>query len=574
MTPDRGATGLDRGRYRRVLRFLLGVLLRALWWEVVLQRPLLRRLRTPPLPRWAAVARRFRDLAVAEGGVLIKLGQFLSARVDVLPDAVTAELAALQDEVPPAPFPEVSAAIARDLGRPLDSLFSEIDPEPVGAASLAQVHRARLADGTPVVIKALRPGIERLVETDLAALRRAVRWLGLSRAIRRRVDVAWLEREFRTVTRRELDLAAEGRSTERFAADFADEPDVIVPRIHWSHSATRTLTLSDVGAIKVSDREGLLAAGINPGEVAKRLYAIYMRQFFVTHFVHADPHPGNIFVHRMPLPGPAPEATDPPPSGRTFRIAFVDFGMTTVIPERLRAALREFAIGLATRDARRMVSSYVQAGTLLEDANLERLVEAHEELLERFWGTGIGRMREVAMAEAQELARNYRDLLLAAPIQVQADMLFAMRAVGLLAGLCTRLDPDFDPWQATVPFADRFAGEAARVRIRERLEEAVELFARLLRVPDQLDGLLARADRGVLGVRARFSDDAGRRLGRIEGALARLTWTVASAALLVTAAVLRSAGEGGRLPLWLAVAAGLSAVAAFMPRRGTFRSGS
>lgn len=565
MRPAAQHGALDRGRYRRLLRFIAGVILRALWWEVVLQRPGLRRLRTPALPRWVEVARRFRALAVAEGGVLIKLGQFLSSRVDVLPEEITAELAALQDEVPPAPFSAVAQAVERDLGRPLPELFAEVDPQPVGAASLAQVHRARLPDGTPVAVKVLRPGIHRLVDTDLAALRRAVGWLARSRTIRRRVDVEWLEREFRTVTRRELDLVAEARATERFAADFHHDPGVIVPKVHPRWSGSSTLTLEDVGALKVADRAALVAAGIDPREVAQRLYAIYMHQFFVSHFVHADPHPGNIFVHPLPrVDGDHEEGEGP---ATPFRIAFVDFGMTTEIPERLRAALREFAIGLATRDARRMVASYVQAGTLLEEADLERLVEAHEELLGRFWGIAIGRLRDVAVAEARDLARSYRDLLLTAPVQVQADMLFAMRAVGLLAGLCTRLDPDFDPWQATVPFADRFAGEAARARLRERLEETVALAFRLLRVPEQLDGLLARADRGTLGVRAGLAEDSARRLVRLEQGVRRLTWSVVAAALFVGGVVLEVSGRGGGASDWVLVAAGLAAVLAAMPRR-------
>jgi predicted unusual protein kinase regulating ubiquinone biosynthesis (AarF/ABC1/UbiB family) len=312
----------------------------------------------------------------------------------------------------------------------------------------------------------------------------------------------------------------------------------------------------------------MIAVGIDPREVARRLYAVFMQQFFVTHFVHADPHPGNIFVRPTPVPESTGTEMAPGPTATPFVLAFVDFGMMTEIPERLRAALREFAIGLGTRDARRMVASYVQAGTLLEEADLERLVAAHEDLLERFWGIRIGRMREVAFGEARDLVRSYHDLLLSAPIQVQADMLFALRAVGLLAGLCTSLDPEFDPWAATVPFAERFAGEAVRTRLRERLEELVTQLGRILRVPEQLDALLARADRGAFGVRASFATDAGGRLDRLHRAVARLTWTIAAAGLAATGALLKTTQASVSVSTALFAAAALSAVAALLPRRG------
>ena len=310
----RGRPPIDRSRYRRVRRFALRVVLHALFWDVLMARPGLRRLRRPAIQRWRRIARSYRELAVEMGGVLIKLGQFLSSRVDVLPPEITDELAALQDEVPPHPREAVVAQIEADFGRPLHELFSFFADEPMGAASLAQVHEARTVDGDLVVVKALRPGIEVLVETDLAAFAQATRWLQLWRGLRQRVDVAWLEREFRTVTRSELDLEAEGRSAERFARDFADDPDVLVPGIRWPYTAIRTLTMENVAAVKVGDPAAIAAAGIDRSEVAKRLYAVYMRQFFETHFVHADPHPGNIFVHPLPAPGddgvPFPDASD------------------------------------------------------------------------------------------------------------------------------------------------------------------------------------------------------------------------------------------------------------------------
>lgn len=520
--------------------FAFRVLLHALLFDLVLNRPLLRRLRPPALDRWRRIARRYRELAAELGGVLIKLGQFLSTRVDVIPLEVTRELAALQDEVPPAAFDAVRQRIERDLGAPLAERFASVETSASGSASLAQVHRARTLDGERVVVKALRPGIERLVETDLAAFSTAVRWLRFSRRLRRRADVRWIEREFRSVTSRELDLEAEGRSAERFARDFAAEPRVRVPAVRWDLSAAGTLTMEDVGAVKIADVDGIRAAGIDPAAVARVLYGVYMRQFFETHLVHADPHPGNIFVE----PLPPQEEGDP----ADFRLCFVDFGMTTVIPERLRASLREFAIALGTRDARRLVQSYVTAGTLLPEADVDRLVEAHREILDRFWGVRLADLRDAALEESSELVLEYRDLLLDAPIQLQADMIFALRAVGLLAGLCTHLDPEFDPWQQTVPYARRFAREE-RAGLLEGLGGLAQS---ALRLPARLDRLLERAERGALGVRTTPSPEARRARARLEARIDRLTWVALAGALAVAAAILRAAEPSDPAIPWLA----------------------
>lgn len=541
---------MDRRRYRRVRKFFVRALVHAVWWDWILDRAVLRRFRTPPLERWRRMAVRYRQLAVELGGVLIKLGQFLSARVDVLPFDITRELATLQDEVPAAPFAEIRSVLTNGLGAPLEENFAWIDERPMGAASLAQVHAARLPSGEEVAVKVQRPGIERLVETDLAAISRSLRWLRHAAPIRRRVDVAWLLREFTTVTRHELDFELEARNAERFARDFADDPSVRVPRVYRSHTCRTVLTLENVASIKVSDLAGLESAGVSRSRVARKLYGVYMRQFFLTHFVHADPHPGNVFVRPLARPDGSADGGDTP-----FELAFVDFGMMTTIPERLRQGLKEFAIGLGTRDARRIVDAYVTAGTLLPEADLDRLVEAHEAILARFWGVRISQLKEVAFAEARHLAHEYRDLLFEAPIQVQADMLFALRAVGILAGLCTTLDPDFDPWSETLPFAERLLRDEPR---RGVIEELGEVARALMRAPAQLDRLLAHVERGGMAVRSSFSSDARERLQRLERSLDRLAWFVAGSGLLVAGAVLRDHGADARLSTGLLAASAIS----------------
>lgn len=545
----RDSSNIDFRRYRKVRRFFARAFLHVIWWDIILNRPILRWFRTPPLPRWQKIARRYRFLAVDMGGVLIKLGQFLSIRVDVLPPAVTGELAGLQDEVPAAPLAGIAAQIELDFGRPLASIFSWFSPEPLGAASLAQVHMARLPSGQEVVVKVLRPGIDTLVETDLAAIKLALRWLKFYKRISQRVDLDWLAEEFTTVTRTELDFKAEGQHAERLARDFADDPQVCIPRVYWDYSAARTLTLENVSYIKISDLEVITAAGISRPQVAQKLYHIYMQQVFVTNFVHADPHPGNIFVRPLPHPDETeilrfePGQPIPHRPGRPFQIVFVDFGMVAVIPERLRTALREYAIGVGTRDAHRMVQAYVKAGVLLPGADLKRLEEVHAAMFERFWGVRMGQMQSVAINEAQYFMREYRDVIYEAPFQFQVDMLFVMRAIGILSGMATNLDPEFDPWTETIPFAERLAAEELQRSWRGWLEEGANLGRLLLRLPGQAERVLTLAERGNLAIQTSLAPDARKAAQRLEQAISRLGWMILATGLLISGVMLRSDGD-------------------------------
>lgn len=556
--PVAASPPIDHRRYRRVRRFFLGVALHLFWWDIFLSRPLLRFLRPDPLPRWTRLAARYRTLAVDMGGVLIKLGQYLSTRVDVLPLAVTRELSGLQDEVPEEDFAAIVASLEKDLGGPWQSFFEEIETKPLGAASLAQVHAARLKDesgepGEAVVVKVLRPEIEVLVETDLKAVGLAVRWLKGLRFVRKRVDLDWLVEEFTETTREELDLENEGRNAERFAEDFAGDPWVHVPKIYWQTSARRTLTMENVAFVKMADEEALDAAGVSRPRVAKELYRVYMEQIFVHNFVHADPHPGNLFVRPLDSLDPGDDGEESETGetgveGRPFQIVFVDFGMTATVPERLRGALRDLLLGLGDRDAGRMVAAASKAGVLLPGADLEQLEEAAESILDRFWGTSFTQLNEIARAEAVSLLAEFGRLLLDTPIQVQADLLFVGRAFELLSGLATRLDPDFNPWAETVPFAQRLAmNTATATDWPSRLAELASQGRDLVRLPFDLAQTASQARQGRLTVRTALAPDSRRRLLQLERGLSSLKTTLAGSALLVTSALLYGSG----LTLWV-----------------------
>ena len=536
-------------RYLRIVWFFSRLILHVIGWEIVLRWLGLggwsNRTGQARYTRWAS---RFRALAVRLGGVLIKVGQFLSARVDVLPEYITRELAGLQDEVPPAPFPAIQAAVEEDLGRPLAEAFHAFDSACLAAASLGQTHQARLPSGENVVVKVLRPGIEAVVEIDLAALGLVARWIQRYPPVGRRADVAGLLREFAATLRDELDYRLEAEHAARFGVMFADSPGVRIPRVYPEVSTRRVLTLEDVGFIKITDYAALEAAGIDRAQVARRLFKAYMIQIFDEGFFHADPHPGNLFV--QPL-------TDRP----GWRLVFVDFGMTGNVTPAIRAALRAAAIGLAARDPIRLVRAAVDLGAVRPGADLERIMAAEQAVFDRFWGKSMQELRQISPREVEQFMSEFRDLLFALPFQVPENLIYLGRTLSILSGMCTGLDPQFNVFSAITPFArDLMAEELDRRNLDYWLKQLTDLGRRLMAMPGRLDRALDRLERGELLVTERANGH--KRAGRepLVLALDRLSGGVMVTGLAAVGAALYLSGQpalgiggwglGGLVLLW------------------------
>ncbi len=497
------------------------------------------------------MARQYRELAAQMGGILIKLGQFLSTRVDLFPVEVTRELASLQDNVPPDSHEEIIRVVEETFGRPIHTLFPHFDPIAVGSASLAQAHVAGLPDGQPVVVKVLRPHIFSIVETDLAALRLVCKWLKRFKHINQRMDLDRLFQEFATTTWNELDLNIEKENIHRFAKNFAVNPNVTVPKIYEDYCAGRAMTLENVGYIKISDTDTMEACGISCSQVADLLYDIYMHQIFVDNLVHVDPHPGNLFVKPLPLPEEisagitsfAPGAVAPYAEERPFQLIFIDFGMVAEISERLKAAMRLGAIGVGTQDARKIIQAYVMAGALRPGADLRRLEEAHQEWLQKAWGLRLGSLHETARREIRYFMREYRDLITETPFHIQADMLFISRAVGILAGLTNTIDPHFDPWSKTLTYAKLFAREELTGDWQGLWEEIFIVGKNIWRLPSRMEQLLTRANQGALAVQVSLSRETRRAIRRIDLSVRRFAWMVITVGLLVSGVNMHIAGK-------------------------------
>ncbi len=543
-----------KARYRRILWFFSRMLLHLLWWDILLPRFgfRVRSHKTRP-ERLRRIASRYRQMAIQLGGVMIKVGQWLSARLDVLPPEITNELSGLQDEVQSEDFDGIRQVIESEFDEPLEVRFESLDPQPIAAASIGQVHCARLrldAEGLSagqiepaVVVKVQRPNIEHLVATDLAALQVVSRWIMLYRPIRRHADVPALLREFSQTLSEEIDYLHEGKNAEIFGENFANVEDVRVPAVYWHYTTRRVLTLEDVMAIKITDYTAIDAAGVDRVQVARRLFDIYLKQIFEDRFFHADPHPGNLFI----LPQPRVEGGASTP----FKVVFVDFGMAGRITDNVVDGLRELVIAVAQRDAARVVKAYQIMRVLLPDADIELLTRANQRAFERFWGKSTTELLDIGQAEAMEFLSEFRSLLFENPFQLPENMILLGRCLSILNGICTGLDPDFNVWHSVLPWADKLIAEEAGVQWKVWLGETVDTLRSVASLPRRAETLFERIEQGRLEMR---SPEMNRSFQRLERSVGRLGLAVIFTAFLLAGVQLYLAGS----PL---IAAGLALAA-------------
>ena len=546
----------SNGRFRRILFFFGRIIAHLIIWDIVGGRvPLLgtavRQSRPRRFRRWS---RRFRELALDMGGVMIKLGQFLSARVDVLPVEITEELLGLQDEVTPEEPWRIMAVIRAELGD-TQARFAEIEEAPLAAASLGQTHRAWLlpengdekrgtapstsatqsrSSGQAVVIKVQRPNIDTIVETDLAALRIVARWTMRYRPIARRADVPALMEEFAKTLWEELDYRAEVDNAERFAEVYANDTRVYIPAVYRQHCTDSVIVMENVEAPKITDMAAMAAAGIDSREVAETLLDVYFEQIFRDGFFHADPHPGNLFVRPRPdIPWPLENGAQAT-TGRPFWIVFVDFGMVGRVPTLMGDNLRQLLISVTQRDGRKLTEAYQNLGFFLPGADLVRIAEAQDAVLDRIWGRNLLDLARPDPAEIEELGQEFRDLLFDFPFQIPQDFIYLGRALGIVSGLVSQLDEQINPWY----FIEKYGESLLTSREGQRfgLETAWQLIRPYLSTPAQVQRLLTLAENGRL--RVQTDRETLRQYERIEKRIGQLGWSIMGAAGMLSGTLL------------------------------------
>jgi predicted unusual protein kinase regulating ubiquinone biosynthesis (AarF/ABC1/UbiB family) len=531
-----------RARYRRIIRFATRYMVENWWFELFLPRIGLASLGARGrVRRWQRMARNFYLLASELGGLMIKVGQFLSSRLDVLPPEVTRELSGLQDEVRAEDFGAIRALAEFELGMTLEQAYASFETTPMAAASLGQAHRARLREDaaadagfTDVVVKVQRPGIEMIVDIDLAALRRVASRLNRVKLVSRRVDLPALAEEFADTSLEEIDYLHEAQSAERFAEQFDGDPRVSVPGIAWERATRRVLTLQDVSAIKINDLDALRAAGIDPSAVAVDFANVMFDQLFIDGFFHGDAHPGNIFV--TPIEPGDGGTGGPGEAGRDWVLTFVDFGMMGEIPDTLRTRLQGFLIAVAARDGRRLVASMRELGVLLPSADTRELERTMSALFSRFGGVAFTELQAVDPRELREFAFEFGETIRVLPFQLPENFLLVIRAVSLISGLASTLDPDFNIWNAVEPYAGRLLRDERGGVVGAFAREAVSTVGIAARLPGRLDGLITRIEDGEIGVETPRLDQRVRQLERLVG---RVVSAILFVGLLLAGVLLR-----------------------------------
>jgi ubiquinone biosynthesis protein len=364
-------------------------------------------------------ARRFYATAIRLQGLLIKTGQFLGTRPDLVPDEYVDVLSRLQDQVPPEPFHVIERTVERELGRSLGEVFADFDERPIASASLAQVHRARLRDGRDAAVKVQYPGIDRVVHIDLRNLRFFV---GLLSRLDRTMDYRVVAEEMSRQVPLELDFVLEGRNAERVRQNFSGHPQVVVPEIYWEHTTRHVLTMEYIEGVKVTDIPAMEAMGVDKREIARLLVESYLTQMLRHGFFHADPHPGNIIIQ----PGP--------------RVAFVDFGMAKELPPSFRDLFVRFNRAMVVADNAAMGQAFREMGFRMKRDDQESYVA----LSNAYIGNIVRKTGDRGYADQELLRESFMEvmqLLRRNPmVAMPSELLLVGRVTGLLNGLGKILD--------------------------------------------------------------------------------------------------------------------------------------
>jgi ubiquinone biosynthesis protein len=414
--------------------------------------------RIPKVPTYAEA---FQDI----GPAAIKLGQALATRPDLVGEEAARDLSRLQDALPPAPFPAIEAAIEQALEKPISQLFSHIDPEPVGAASIAQVHRAVTTEGRQVAIKVLRPNIEedfaRAIDTYEWAAAQVEGMGGEAARLRPRLVIA----HFKQWTTRELDLRREAASASELRENMVAESGFFVPQIDWSRSARRVMTLEWIEGIKLTDREALIEAGHDLKALAATLVRAFLRQAVVDGFFHADLHQGNLFAL---------------PDGR---LAAIDFGIMGRVDRQARLWLAEILYGLIVGNYRRVAEIHFEAQYVPYHHNVEEFATALRAVGEPIRGLPA---KDISVGQMLDgLFTITRDF----DMPTQPHLLLLQKTMVMEEGVATTLDPDINMWETSEPFLrewlrSELGPEAA---FADRLVRDMRTFARIPELIRRID---------------------------------------------------------------------------------------
>jgi len=450
------------------------------------------------------------------GPTFIKLGQLFSTRADLFPAEYVEELSKLQDRVPAFSYDQVKETIEQDFGKPLETLFPYFDPIPLAAASLGQVHKARLHSGEETVVKVQRPGLRRLFDIDLAILRGVARYFQNHPDWGRGRDWLGIYEECCRILYLEIDYLNEGRNADTFRRNFREKQWVKVPRVFWRYASPRVLTLEYVPGIKISHYEALEAAGLDRSELAAMGARSYLQQLLEHGFFHADPHPGNLAA------------------SAEGALIFYDFGMMGEIRPEIRTGLLETLYGVAGRDGERVVRSLIRLGALEEMPDMGPVRRSIQYILDNLMDKPFEEQSVAAIGD------DLYEIAYGQPFRFPATFTFVMRAFSTLEGVGKGLDPDFNFMEVAKPFAMQIMNETERngnTILGELSRQAAQAGNSAFSLPRRLEETLDDLRRGDIRVRTR-SIETDRVLRRMSSLQLSNNYALLTGALVLSATIL------------------------------------
>ena len=451
------------------------------------------------------------------GSAFIKLGQLLSARADVIPASWVNELTSLQDRVPPFEFKKIQEILFFELSNSYEKIVN-IDADPLGSASLAQVHKAKLISGEDVIFKVQRPGIEKFFRLDLDVMNQVARVVQKIRSLSQGKDWIGIAKECKRVLLRELDFRIEAQYAARFKQQFLDDSEIIIPSVFWDLSSSKVLCLEYMPGIKINDIKTLKNNGLNTSSIAKIGATSYLKQLVNYGFFHADPHPGNLAV------------------SKEGSLIYYDFGMMGFVSERIRGRLNSMIKAAALRDVTGLVKELQIAGLLeknIEIGPVRRLIRIMltEALTPPFDSKII-----------EKLSGDLNELAFGKPFRIPIELIFIFRALSTFEGVGRFLDPEFNLIAIAKPFLlplMNSKGPESNDLLNELGRQVTEIGTKAVGLPKRLDENLERLEQGDLQLQVRMGE-SDRQLRRMINAQQTLGNSVLLGSLAISSALLAS----------------------------------
>ncbi len=465
-------------------------------------------------------ARRIRLVLEELGPSFVKLGQLMSTRADIFPPEYIAEFKKLQDMVPPVSYEEVKAVIERELGRPLLQIFAQFDEKSIAAASVGQVHIAKLHSGEKVAVKIIRPGIDRRIKEDLRLMYFLAGKAEKALEIGRVIGATNLVREFERNITRELDMMIEAGSIEKFAGNFEQDKEIYIPKVHWDYTTRSVLVMEHIEGIKMDQVEEIRAAGIDPKEVAMIGLRSFSRQLMLYGFFHADPHPGNTIVMY------------------DGRVSLVDFGITGYLDEEMMRQIANLFLGYAEHDYDMVMDALMDAGLINEDMDLKALRGDLKDVSESFYG------RSLQHISAKDVYDQLMDLVLKYHVRLPRNLLLLLKTFIQTEALGKILGSDASILEVTKPFAkqllQRGLNTQSILRNLDREGRALSGYARS--IPKHLNDILRQTAAGRQRIELRHTGMEEAR-SQVEKGVNRLTVGIIIAASIVAGAMILNSGQ-------------------------------